>query len=266
MFTGNGVANNSGKRKVKEVAAEPTPAAAHQFNLLNLHGQHFASSSDPLNGRQPQVQQILNAAAPFKPFSFMSLLTGDDEDDRNSLFTDIKNQSEQIDQIVLLHSQNLRQALGGMLEKHHLTLHRVAEERATRKLKEREMELQGKLAQNAELERMVEHYKAEAERLLLRVRYLERATMSLRAGLQEATAARRYAETAQEEAESSFEDPDRVGPIRLDCKACERQLATVMLWPCRHVCVCTRCDAATKICPVCRLLKTTSIEVYLPLN
>lgn len=163
-------------------------------------------------------------------------------------------------------SENLRQALKGVLGKHHRTLHQAAEEKAAKKLKERELELQGKLAQNAELQRMVEHYKAEAERLLIRVRHLERAKMSLRERLQEANAARRYAETAQEEAESSFEDPDRVEPVRLDCKVCRRQLATVMMWPCRHVCVCTQCEAATKYCPVCHLFKTTSVEVYLPLN
>ncbi|KAL0304009.1 UNVERIFIED_CONTAM: BOI-related E3 ubiquitin-protein ligase 1 [Sesamum radiatum] len=165
-----------------------------------------------------------------------------------------------------MQNESLRQALAGVLGKHHRTLHRVAEEKVAKKLKAKELELHGKLSENAELERMVEHYKGEAERLLIRVRCLERTTMALQAGLQEANAARRYAETEQEDAESSFEDPDRVGPVRLDCKACERQLATVMMWPCRHVCVCTRCDSLTKVCPVCRSLKTTSVEVCLPLD
>lgn len=119
---------------------------------------------------------------------------------------------------------------------------------------------------NEELERLAAMYKGEAERLLGRVRYLEHAVVSLSEGLQEANAARCYAEAVEEEGESSFEDPDRVGPVRLDCKVCERELASVMVWPCRHVCVCKRCDAAAKCCPVCRMVKTTSVEVCLPLD
>ncbi|KAK4433438.1 hypothetical protein Salat_1106100 [Sesamum alatum] len=279
MFANNGgvssfagaVPKDSRKRKMKEVAAESgeqTPGpATNQINLFNLHGTQFASPGVALNGRaQSQVQQTLNNAAPFKPFSFTSLLNAADEDDSGSLSMEIQNQTEQVDQIVLFHNENLRQALAGVLGKNHRALHRVAEETAAKKLKARELQLHAKLSQNAELERMVEHYKGEAERLLIRVRCLERTTMSLQAGLQEANAARRYAETVQEDAESSFEDPDRVGPVRLECKACERQLATVMMWPCHHICVCTRCDSGTKVCPVCRSLKTASVEVCLPLD
>ncbi|KAK6155973.1 hypothetical protein DH2020_010221 [Rehmannia glutinosa] len=251
MFTS--LAENSGKRKMKEVGGVP-----NEFNLFNLHGQHFAPP--PPDRRPSQVQQILNTAAPFKPFSFMSLLTADEDDLRNKI------QTEQIEQIILLHSENLRQALGSMLEKQQQTINRVAEERAAKKMKQKETQLEKKLAENGELERIAEHYKREAERLLRKVRHLEQATMSLRSSLEEATAARRYAETAQEEAESSFEDPDRVEPVRLICKACEKQLATVMVWPCRHVCLCARCDVVTKVCPVCRSLKTTSVKVYLPLD
>ncbi|XP_020549161.1 BOI-related E3 ubiquitin-protein ligase 1-like [Sesamum indicum] len=273
MFANNGgaptfvgaVPKDSRKRKMKEVEAEtiehtPAAAASNQINLFNLHGPHFAS----LNGRHSQVQQILNNAAPFKPFSFTSLLTAADEDDLDSLSMEIKNQTEQVDQILLFHNENLRQSLAGVLGKHRRTLHRVAEEKAAKKLKAKELELHGKLSENAELERMVEHYKGEAERLLIRVRCLERTTMSLQAGLQEANAARRYAETEQEDAESSYEDPDRVGPVRLDCKACERP--RVVWGRPRHICVCTRCDSVTKVCPVCCSLKTTSVEVCLPLD
>ncbi|KAI3470995.1 hypothetical protein Pfo_027658 [Paulownia fortunei] len=263
MFINNGVVMGSSKRKMKEVEvaaeiAEPGPPAAHQINLFNLQDQHFASPNVPLNGCHSQVQQILNTAAPFKSFTTL-LAAAAEEDDHRTLSTDVKNQREQIDQIITFHCDSLRRILA-------LTLHGVAEERAAKKLRGKEMELQAKLTQNMELENRVEHYKEEAERLQGRVRYLEQAAESLRLGLRDAIAARRYAEKVEEDAESSFVDPGRVGPVRLDCKACERRLATVMVWPCRHICVCTDCDAVTKACPVCRSLKTTSVEVCLPLN
>lgn len=152
------------------------------------------------------------------------------------------------------------------MEKHYQDIDRVVEERAAKKLKEMNLQLRRKSSQNEELERLVELYKGEAERLQIRIRFLERAAMSLQSGLQDANAARRYAEADHDDAESSFEDPDRVDPVRLDCKVCLKKVATVMMWPCRHVCVCTRCEAATKYCPVCRGIKTTSVEICLPLN
>ncbi|KAG6418523.1 hypothetical protein SASPL_120727 [Salvia splendens] len=174
----------------------------------------------------------------------MALLTVNNDDDDNY----IMDQSDQINQIITYHNEKLRQSVVGMMEE---TMAKRMKAQAER---------------NEELERLAAMYKWEAERLLARVRYLEHAVMSLSEGLQEANAARHYAEAVEEEGESSFEDPDRVRPVRLDCKVCERELANVMVWPCRHVCVCKRCDAGAKCCPVCGMVKTTSVEVCLPLD
>lgn len=96
-------AKSLGKRKMREVATE-TAAADHRFSL---HNHHLPSSSD---GRRSRVQNILNnaAAAPVKPFSYMALLTADDDEDDNDEYyhpisNDIKNPSEQINQMIMYH-------------------------------------------------------------------------------------------------------------------------------------------------------------------
>lgn len=96
-------AKSLGKRKMREVSTE-TAAADHRFNL---HNHHLPSSSD---GRRSRVQNILNnaAAAPVKPFSYMALLTADDDEDDNDEYyhpisNDIKNPSEQINQMIMYH-------------------------------------------------------------------------------------------------------------------------------------------------------------------
>ncbi|KAL1559342.1 RING-type E3 ubiquitin transferase [Salvia divinorum] len=234
MFPSNAAAaKRLGKRKVREVES---------FN------PHFASTSAPIDRRRSQVNKILNNAAAAAPLSYMALLTASDDDDDYECSRDSMDQRDQINQIITFHNEKLRQSVLGMLE-----------ETTAKRLK-------AQAERNDELERLAALFKGEAERLLARVRYLEHAVMSLSEGLQEANAARLYAETVEEEGESSFEDPDRVGPVRLDCKVCERELANVMVWPCRHVCICRRCDATTKCCPVCRMVKTTSVEVCLPLD
>ncbi|XP_047939542.1 BOI-related E3 ubiquitin-protein ligase 1-like [Salvia hispanica] len=231
MFPSNAAAaKRLGKRKVREVET---------FN------PHFASTSTPVDRRRSHVHKLLNNAAAAAPLSYMALLTANDDVDDND---NIMDQSDQINQIITYHNEKLRQSVVGMVEE---TVAKRVKAQAER---------------NEELERLAAMYKGEAERLLARVRYLEHAVMSLSEGLQEANAAGHYAEAVEEEGESSFEDPDRVGPVRLDCKVCERELANMMVWPCRHVCVCKRCDAAAKCCPVCGMVKTTSVEVCLPLD
>lgn len=141
----------------------------------------------------------------------------------------------------------------------------AVEEAVAMKVKEKEMEIDKKLSETVELENSVEHFKAEARRLRERVEHLEPAVRSLRLELREAR--RRYVEEAVvvEDAESSFVDPDRVALVRLECKACRQRRATVMVWPCRHVCVCAVCEAVTTVCPVCWSVKSTSIVIRLPL-
>ncbi|XP_073297695.1 E3 ubiquitin-protein ligase BOI-like [Primulina huaijiensis] len=277
MILKNGVPKDSRKRKMKEVAEEPFKAQ-QQINLFNLQGQqHFSSPDIPVNGgQQSRVHQILNTAAPFRPFSSTSqgayipftssqpLHSIAEKYPRFSVDVTKWRNDNQIDQIITAHEVDLRYALGRMLSEHHRITHNAAEERATKKLREREMELQENMSKNAELKEMAAHYKAEKEKVHDRVEFLEQVTKSLQSRLRDAVDTLRYAETPQDDAESSFTDPDRVRPVKLECKVCEERVAMVMMWPCRHVCVCVQCESAVKECPVCGSVKRTSVEVRLP--
>lgn len=122
----NGGAADKGKRKMS--GEEEPSEGGHQTNLFHFTASssnppnrqiqlnsptlptntqlQFPSSSLPPNSHFSQVQQILNNAAPRRPFSYMSLLTAPDEEDDDTiepLFQDINNQRAQIDQIVTLH-------------------------------------------------------------------------------------------------------------------------------------------------------------------
>ncbi|CAK9162145.1 unnamed protein product [Ilex paraguariensis] len=176
-----------------------------------------------------------------------------------------------------MYGEQLRRTLADLWRKHYSELLCAAEERATKKLKEKELEFGNTMRRNAKLEQQVAQFRMEAQVWKAQVENLEEKTWSLRASLHEAKlrggstdevrelGCAGCKEAHQEEAaESSFVDPDRVDPVRLECKACEKRVATVMMWPCRHVCVCVRCDAVSKTCPVCLFPKTTSVEVCLP--
>ncbi|CAA3022947.1 BOI-related E3 ubiquitin- ligase 1-like [Olea europaea subsp. europaea] len=256
MLNNNGDANESRKRKLKQV--------------------------EETRQSQSHAQEILNIVAPFK--SFTAMLT---EADSSILTPNVQSLSVQVDHMINTHNENLRRGLAGMWGKHYNALQCSAEERVAEKLKEKEMEMIEKVHQNEkleatllsyrgearrlldrnkELEEMVSNYRAEADSLSSRLMAKEQLLMSLRAALRTATSAHPYQDRQEEDAESSYVDPEQDFSVKLKCKICESRLAMVMLWPCSHVCICTRCESTTRSCPVCRTLATTSARVHLPLN
>nr|XP_027115605.1 probable BOI-related E3 ubiquitin-protein ligase 3 [Coffea arabica] len=150
-----------------------------------------------------------------------------------------------------------------------------AEEKAAKKVKEKELELNQVARKILGYEHREALFQKENQLLQSKLKYLEDTNASLRAALQEALLRGGKAEETggssevqQDEAESSHVGRHRlaeeVEPIKLACRACGKRVATVMTWPCRHVSTCTRCDETTKACPVCGSIKTTSVEVRLP--
>ncbi|GMJ09991.1 BOI-related gene 3 [Hibiscus trionum] len=45
------------------------------------------------------------------------------------------------------------------------------------------------------------------------------------------------------------------------CRNCGTEESSVLLLPCRHLCLCTACGSAVHICPVCKSTKTGSVHV-----
>ncbi|CAH8381522.1 unnamed protein product [Eruca vesicaria subsp. sativa] len=60
------------------------------------------------------------------------------------------------------------------------------------------------------------------------------------------------------------QDTKRVRMIsRTMCRSCGEREASVLLLPCRHMCLCTVCGSSLNTCPVCKSLKNASLHVNL---
>ncbi|GFY83549.1 hypothetical protein Acr_03g0003230 [Actinidia rufa] len=262
MFQNNGGVINSRKRKEVATNGDSTPART-PFSLQNQRPPQSSLSAALLNRQPPPPAPSQTRSMPF--LSFTSLLT----DDRS---LEIVEQSDQIDEIIKTHSEQLRRKLAEKWMGYYNTLLCAAEESASKKLREREQDLEKTMRMKEQLfQNIAAQSSAEAQAWQAKAQKLEEQTASLSAKLQKANMRRVCGEGGSrqgcafpEDSESSSADPDRVELVNLACKACRNQVATVMLWPCHHLSVCKECDVVSRQCPVCLAIKTSSVEVCLP--
>lgn len=155
-----------------------------------------------------------------------------------------------------------------------------------RRLREKEVEIEKARRRNAELEARAAQLSVEAQVWQTRARAQETTVASLQAQLQHAIMSgavmgaqdKRVSsgvgddgglscavgvEGQAEDAESAYIDPDRVVVSGPKCRGCGKRVASVVVLPCRHLCVCTECNGHIGACPVCLTVKNSAIEVCL---
>ncbi|XP_043696887.1 BOI-related E3 ubiquitin-protein ligase 1-like [Telopea speciosissima] len=289
MFFNNGVGVNPRKRGRETVASAATATAAAAavaapINLFTLQSQpqptlvnlaqlqnqqpNVVSTGLRLSfGEQQQQQSFFNSSYNSTLTSFIS----------EELAPQIKEQRDEIEQFLQTQGEQLRRTLAERRQMHYRVLLGAAEESASRRIREKDAEVEKAVRRNAELEERVAQLKIEAQVWEAKARAQEATAASLQAQLQQAMmgggVAEHRAEDAEsgggcqghaEDAESAHIDPDRVvvsnGPM---CKACWKRSASVVLMPCKHLCLCTPCDAAVDSCPLCYYPRSGSVEVFL---
>lgn len=170
--------------------------------------------------------------------------------------------------------EQLRRTLAEKRQKHYNALLGAAEEAVARRLREKEAEVEKATRKNAELEARAAQLSVEAQVWQAKARAQEATAASLQAQLQqtmcqggeEAAAGVSCAVEGQaEDAESAHIDPERVvlAVARPKCRGCTKRVASIVVLPCRHLCICTECDAHFRACPVCLTPKNSTVEVFL---
>ncbi|KAJ9556021.1 hypothetical protein OSB04_010635 [Centaurea solstitialis] len=218
-----------------------------------------------------------------------------DHQRRSPMSTDLSVQiDQQRDEIERFQSrirvcvgEEIRRTLAEKRQRHYLALLEAAEVSISRRLKDKDAEAEKAVWRQAELEARAVQLRTEAEAWRARAAAAEAVAAGLKAQLQQAMvvcgsggggggrycashiedAPPGYATAAgdnTEDAESAYIDPDRVvvasGP---GCKACGKRVASVVLLPCRHLCVCSECDGVVLACPLCLSFRSSSVQVYM---
>ncbi|OMP08182.1 Zinc finger, RING/FYVE/PHD-type [Corchorus olitorius] len=291
----NNISNNPRKRGREVTGALPTPinsfslqtqpsqlidlSQLHQPNVvstglrLSFGGDQHQNLNQNQNQsfqhhHQQQQQQNLVSNS-----GFLSIVSDD-------LATQIKRQREEVDQFLQAQGEELRRTLAEKRHRHYRALLGAAEESVARRLREKEAEVEKATRRNAELEARAAQLSVEAQVWQAKARAQEATAASLQAQLQQAIMSGGAAavqdsrrgdealgaggvEGQAEDAESAYVDPERVSASGPACKACRTRVASVVLLPCRHLCLCTECDRVAQACPLCLTVRNSSVEVFL---
>ncbi|PSS09670.1 BOI-related E3 ubiquitin-protein like [Actinidia chinensis var. chinensis] len=221
----------------------------------------FGEQQEQLQSQQQQQQRTL-----YPQSSVLFSLLSDD------LSTQIRQQREEMEQFIQAQGEQLRRTIAEKRQRHYRALLWAAEETASRRLREKAAEVEKAALRNTELEARAAQLSAEACAWHARARAEEATAASLQEQLKQAIISGGgggeelgcAGGAEAEDAESAHIDPDRVEFVRgPSCKACRRQVASVVVLPCRHLSLCRDCGAVAQACPLCLTFRESSIEVFL---
>ncbi|KAF6145759.1 hypothetical protein GIB67_016208 [Kingdonia uniflora] len=197
----------------------------------------------------------------------------DDEIDR-----ELQRQEAEMDRFIEVQGEQLRQSILKKVQANQLQTFTFMEERTLQKLRDKEVEMEGINKKNAELEERMKELSIEASVWHQRAKYNENMITALKFNLQQVVAQSR--ESKEGCGDSEVDDTAsccNVGAIdfhlvckenkdlknSLTCKACKVNDVSMLLLPCRHLCLCKDCESKLSMCPLCQSSKYLGMEVYM---
>ncbi|RZS06986.1 hypothetical protein BHM03_00037764 [Ensete ventricosum] len=185
----------------------------------------------------------------------------------------------------LQQNERLRTGLEEARKRHCRALLTVLEQQAAKRLMEKEAELQMATRRNAELEEKVRQLSEETQIWFAMAKNNETIVCNLRSNLEQAllqgvsgAAGRGGYDDSEgggfpaDDAQSCCFELDaaaapavdsEVATLRRVCKACGERDVSILLLPCRHLCLCKDCEAKADACPVCGSGKNAYLQVFM---
>nr|XP_043608653.1 BOI-related E3 ubiquitin-protein ligase 1-like [Erigeron canadensis] len=190
----------------------------------------------------------------------------------DSMTTELDRHKEEFERYVMIQEENMLKGMRDIRKRHMSSLLAAIEKRVDNKLREKELEIETLNSKNKELMERIKQVANEAQNWQYRAKYNESMVNILKTNLQQA-----LAHGNDNQLKEGFGDTDEVSSSdhrnflglntsvvgKSICKACRAKEVSVLVMPCRHLSLCKECDSFASVCPVCQMVKTVSVEVYL---
>ncbi|ESR51574.1 hypothetical protein WN944_020295 [Citrus x changshan-huyou] len=194
--------------------------------------------------------------------------------------TELDRQKEEFDQYIKVQEEYLAKGVQDMKQRHMASFLSAIEKGLAKKLQEKDMEIENMNRKNRELIERIKQMAAEAQNWHYRAKYNESVVNLLKSNLQQAISQgadqgkEGFGDSEVDDAASYINTNNYLtvpsGPGKsisrnhqMICRACKAKEASVLLMPCRHLCLCKDCDVLVAVCPVCQFVKNASVLVHL---
>lgn len=135
-------------------------------------------------------------------------------------------------------------------------------------LKQKQDEMDKLILRNAELEHQLNQINAEKQVWFNMAKNNEAIALSLQSNLEQVLQNNNNNNENSviegcgdsDEVNSACYDEKRISDCRV-CKVCRSKEVSVLLLPCRHLCVCEGCERRVVMCPMCHEKKDSSVPV-----
>ncbi|KAG8366104.1 hypothetical protein BUALT_Bualt17G0041200 [Buddleja alternifolia] len=197
---------------------------------------------------------------------------------RNDIRRELDQQKEELDHFIRTQEQNMVKGVRDIKQRHMSSFLNTLEKGVAKRLHEKDLELNTITRKNKELVESVKQVTTEAQNWCYMAKYNESLVNVLKTNLQQAMqgsnnhAKEEVGENDADDAASCI-DPNNYllsvaggscsGKKDMTCRACKAKRVSVLLMPCRHLCLCKECEGFVSVCPVCQMITSASFEVYL---
>ncbi|KAL0325582.1 UNVERIFIED_CONTAM: putative BOI-related E3 ubiquitin-protein ligase 3 [Sesamum radiatum] len=199
-------------------------------------------------------------------------LVGDDLD------RELQRQDAEIYRYIKLQGDHLRQAIAEKFQANQLQIISHVEEKVLQKLREKEAEVDAVNKKNMELELRMEQVALEANAWQQQAKYNENMINTLKLNLQQVYAQSRDSKEGCGDSEVDdtasccdgrpvnfhllCKDSNDMKELMI-CKVCRVNEVSMLLLPCKHLCLCKDCESKLSLCPLCQSSKYIGMEVFM---
>jgi E3 ubiquitin-protein ligase BOI-like protein len=198
------------------------------------------------------------------------------------LSTQIQQESEEIKLLFKAQGEQVCQLLEEKRQQHSRALLAAIEEGISQRFRDKDLEMENMKRQNLELAEHVKQLSIKVHNWQAKARANEAMVTALKSNLQQAQQAVALSLEQSKEGCGDSEADDAASSHHGDddahartfkenrelreqrtCRVCRCNDVSILLLPCRHLCLCKECEARLDACPLCRSLKNASVQVYM---
>ncbi|XP_057870963.1 probable BOI-related E3 ubiquitin-protein ligase 3 isoform X2 [Cryptomeria japonica] len=192
---------------------------------------------------------------------------------------ELQRQHAEMDQFLRIQGEQFRQAVEEKRQRLQMNILTCVQEAASKKLKEKDIEVENINKKNAELEEKMKQLSLEVNAWQYRAKCSETLINTLKFNLQQAYAQSR--ESKEGCGDSEVDDTascfnGNAGDFQAlickenkelkeqrTCRVCRSSDVCMLLLPCRHLCLCRECESRLSNCPLCQSFKKSSMPVHM---